>query len=134
MSTPRHIGISIACSLERAYALLAPPEHFPLWASGLAGALRRAGDGWLADTPHGAMPVRFSPLNDYGVLDHWLSPPGQAEVYIPLRLLARDDGCELVLTLFRPPGVDDARFEADAAWMARDLAAAKAWLESQPAS
>lgn len=90
--------------------------------------------GWLADTPHGAMPVRFSPLNDYGVLDHWLSPPGQAEVYIPLRLLARDDGCELVLTLFRPPGVDDARFEADAAWVARDLAAAKAWLESQPAS
>ncbi|MCP1291021.1 hypothetical protein NK214_12555 [Chromobacterium sp. S0633] len=130
MSTPpRHLSVSIACPFARAYALLAPPENFPRWASGLAGALRRDGDGWLADTPQGVMPLRFSPANDYGVLDHWVSPPGQVEVYVPLRLLARDEGCELLLTLFRQAGVDDAQFEADADWVARDLAAAKAWLE-----
>lgn len=106
-------------------------EYLPAQRLGqlLAGAQHHGSDGWLADTPHGVMPLRFSPANAYGVLDHWVSSPGLAEIYVPLRLLARDEGCELLLTLFRQPGVDDAQFEADADWVARDLAAAKAWLE-----
>lgn len=41
-------------------------------------------------------------------------------------------GCELTLTLFRQPGMDDARFEADAQWVMRDLEVAKALLEARP--
>jgi len=40
-------------------------------------------------------------------------------------------GCELVFTLFRQPNMDQARFDADAQWVMRDLKAAKQLLEAK---
>jgi hypothetical protein len=44
--------------------------------------------------------------------------------------VAKGGGCELVLTLFRQPGMSDERFAADAQWVMRDLDAAKRLLEA----
>jgi hypothetical protein len=128
----RSLGISIGCSLDRAYEFLRLPENFPKWASGLAGSLRKSDGGWVAETPEGPMKVRFSERNAYGVLDHWVFPMSGDPVYVPLRVVANGSGCELILTLFQLPGVAEGKFAADADWVMRDLKAAKALLESLP--
>ena len=125
----KHLSTTIARDLQGAYEALWHPESFARWASGLASSLQDLEGNWIAETPEGRARVRFSPKNAHGVLDHWVDPPGSSTIYIPLRLIANGDGCELVLTLFRQPGMSDEKFEADAAWVVKDLASAKRMLE-----
>jgi len=126
----RRLSIAINRAAAEAYEFLSAPENFPRWASGLAGSLRQVGEDWIAETPEGRALVRFSERNAYGVLDHSVTLPRGVTVYVPLRVVARGDGCELVLTLFRRPGMSDEKFAADAEWVMRDLGAAKRILEA----
>jgi hypothetical protein len=125
----RELRIAINRPAAEAYEFLSVPENFPKWASGLAGSLTRAGDDWVAETPEGRAIVRFSERNSRGVLDHAVTLANGTTVYVPLRVVANEAGCELVLTLFRRSGVSDERFAADAEWVLRDLAVAKRILE-----
>ena len=127
----RTLSVSIPVDAEAAYRLLAVPGNFPRWASGLADSLREVDGRWWAQTPEGPAEVRFSNLNAHGVLDHWVHFGNGLVVYVPLRVIANADGCELMLTLFRQPGMSDDKYEADAAWVMRDLSTAKAWLEAE---
>ena len=126
----RRLAVAIERPAAEAYDFLSAPENFPKWASGLAASLRQVGDQWVADTPEGRAVVCFSERNAYGVLDHSVTLPRGVTVYVPLRVVAKDRGCELVLTLFRQPGMSDERFAADAQWVMRDLDAAKRLLEA----
>jgi hypothetical protein len=127
----RHLSVSIRRNAQEAYAALCAPESFLKWASGLAASMKKAGDEWVAQTPEGPAKVRFSELNAYGVLDHWVTLASGDEIHIPVRVLPNGDGCELVLTIFRRAGRSEADFAADADWVMRDLRAAKALLERQ---
>jgi len=126
----RRISIAIDRAAAEAYEFLSVPENFPKWATGLAGSLAKVGDDWIADTPEGRAVVRFSERNAYGVLDHSVTLPRGVTIYVPLRVIAKGEGCELVLTLFRRPGMSDDHFAADAEWVMRDLGAAKRLLEA----
>lgn len=129
MSERSALSVWIARPAGEAYEFLSAPENFPRWASGLACSLRRDGDDWIADTPEGPATVRFSDRNSRGVLDHSVTLPSGATVFVPLRVVPKDRGCELVMTLFRQPGMSDEKFAADAEWVMRDLNAAKQILE-----
>jgi hypothetical protein len=126
----RRLSIAIDRAAAEAYEFLSAPENFPKWATGLAGSLRKAGEDWIADTPEGRAVVRFSERNAYGVLDHSVTLPRGVTLYVPLRVVPKGDGCEVVLTLFRRPGVSDETFAADAEWVMRDLGTAKRILET----
>ena len=126
-----HVSVTIARSAAEAYASLASPESFLKWASGLAASMKKVGGEWVAQTPEGPAKVRFSELNAYGVLDHWVELQSGEKILIPVRILPNGDGCELVLTVFRRAGRSDAEFAADAQWVMKDLRAAKALLERQ---
>lgn len=130
----RHLSVSIDCPAARAYAWLSVPENFPNWAAGLATSLRQVDGGWVAETPFGTMKIRFSPPNEFGVLDHWVYPAAGGEVDVPLRVVPNGTGCELVLTLFRLPDMTDERFAADAERVLCDLRFAKKLLEFGPGS
>jgi hypothetical protein len=125
----KRLSVRIERPAGEAYDFLSVPENFPRWASGLGGALRKADGEWIADTADGPVRVRFSEPNRFGVLDHTVTLPQGRSVYVPLRVLERERGCELELTLFRQPDMSDEKFAADAEWVMRDLQAAKRILE-----
>ena len=127
----RTLCIGINRPLEQVYAFLAQPENFPQWASGLGASLRKNGEVWIAATPEGAVTVRFTAPNVFGVLDHYVVLATGEEAYIPLRAIANGDGCEIVFTLFRLPTITDQKFAADSAWVERDLQALKSLLEAR---
>lgn len=128
----RHLSVTIDCQPATAYAWLSVPENFPQWAAGLATSLRPVDGSWVAETPFGAMKILFSPPNEHGVLDHWVYPEAGGEIYVPLRVVPNGAGCELVLTLFRTPGMTDERFAADAERVRQDLQFARKLLEYGP--
>ncbi|WP_232493318.1 SRPBCC family protein [Novosphingobium kaempferiae] len=127
----RLIGITIDRPMDEAYAFASRPENFPEWAAGMSSSLHRDGERWLAETPLGEATIRFSPANDFGVLDHWVMLPGKPVVYIPLRLIENGTGTQVVFTLFRQPGMTDADFDRDAAMVGKDLTALKRLLENR---
>lgn len=128
----RTVSVSIRRDWRDVYDLTCAPESFPRWASGLAASLRHEDGHWHADTPDGPAVVIFSERNPFGVLDHQVRLASGEQIDIPLRVIANGDGAEVALTLFRRPGADDAAFERDADWVARDLAALKALAEALP--
>lgn len=125
----RTVSVTIDRPWREVYDFASIPLNFQRWASGLGGSLKKTGDEWSAQGPDGPVRIRFSDRNDFGVLDHWVTPESGDEIYIPLRVIANGTGAEVSLTLFRAQGRTDEEMAADADWVRRDLDALKALLE-----
>jgi hypothetical protein len=123
------LSVSIARPADAVYAFVADPTNVPRWAEGLAGAVRRVGDDWIAESPMGTIKLRFADPNPHGVLDHAVTLPDGTVVLNPMRVVPNGDGAEVTFTLFRQPGVTDDAFAADAAQVRKDLNRLKAVLE-----
>lgn len=131
MLASRTYSISIERDWQALYEAVWRPEIFPKWASGLTESnLRQDGDGWLADGPDGPVRICFSPHNAYGVMDHVVETGDGRAVHVPLRIVANGDGAEVMLTLFRQPGMSDEDFARDAKWITRDLRALRDFARS----
>jgi hypothetical protein len=109
-------------TIERApldvYNFVSDPQNLPKWASGLGST-----------DPAAAAKVRFAERNKFGVLDHYVSVGGAAEVYMPMRVFPNGEGAEVLITVFRQPGVSEEKFGEDTRWVLRDLETLKALLE-----
>ena len=74
------------------------------------------------------MRIRFTERNAFGVMDHRVDLGTGPEIHVPMRVVPDGGGAEVLVTLFRRPGMSDEAFAADAAWMQRDLLALRALL------
>jgi hypothetical protein len=125
----RTLSVRIARSLGDAYEFLAAPENFGKWASGVGASFGRQGETWIAQTPEGSVKIKFTPRNAFGVLDHRVVLPSGETVEAPMRVIANGAGCEVLFTLFQLPGMSEAKFAEDAAWVQKDLDALRILLE-----
>jgi hypothetical protein len=118
------ITVSIDRDWQDLYNAIWRPEAFRSWASGLSeSTLEACGDHWKAHGPGGSVTIRFTDHNRFGVMDHYVYLNSGEEVYVPMRVFQNGAGAEVAFTLFRQAGMSDEKFEADAAWVRRDLAA-----------
>ncbi len=125
------IAVSVAREWRDLYEAFWRPEAFVSWASGLADAsLTQAGEEWRTRGPGGPVVIVFTGRNALGVMDHWVRPQDGPTIYVPLRIIGNDDGALVSLTLFRQPGMSDAKFAEDADWVRRDLQRLKAIAEA----
>ncbi|HWJ10440.1 SRPBCC family protein [Micromonospora chersina] len=131
MSTEsRHLSVHIDRPVAEVYAFVSDPRNLPRWAPGLGSSVVREDGEWFVETPEGRARVTFAPRNEYGVLDHEVVTPSGQTVYVPLRAIADGDGCEVVFTVRRAPGMTDAEFDRDAGLVNSDLALLKKVLET----
>jgi hypothetical protein len=84
---------------------------------------------WVADSPMGRVVVAFAPPNDFGVLDHDVTLPDGETVRNPMRVIPNGDGCDVVFTVHRRPGVSETEFAADVEAVTADLDALRALME-----
>lgn len=125
----RYLTIAIERTPEAVYAFASNPENLPQWAAGLGQGVTRAGDHWEVKTGDSTVGLRFTPQNEYGVMDHTVMLPDGNEVYVPMRVMPNGAGSEVMLGLFRQPEMSDADFARDAGMMQSDLAALKKLME-----
>ncbi len=126
----RTLTISIDAPVQRVYAFVRDAEHLPRWVA-FCKAVRREGDGWILTTDGGSMTLRFVDDNTLGVLDHVVSTT-DAEVHVPMRVVANGSGSEVLFTVFRAPAMTDEQLAADVALVERDLRSLKRLLEGEP--
>jgi hypothetical protein len=114
------------------YEFLAEPLNLPTWASGLFGIAHVRDNDWRSDTEGGPVMLRFTPRNEYGVLDFGVAPEGTEPVIMPVRVAPNgEDGAELIYTAYQRPGTSDEAFRSETAWIEADLLALKSLLESR---
>jgi hypothetical protein len=137
----RTISVSIDRDWRGVYEFASVPENFPRWAAGLGRRFERVsrlgrsepstslGEEWTAEDPDGRpIRIRFSPPNEFGVLDHVVLAGG-SETSNAMRIVQNGTGAEAMFTLLRTPEMTETAFAADAAAVERDLKALKALLE-----
>jgi hypothetical protein len=119
----KHLSVSIPQPFARVTAFLAYPQNWTLWASGLGEMQLDATTGaWTAQQDgRGVVTIDFTPPNAFGIFDHRVTLPDGSVVIVPMRAMANGDHTEIVLTLFRQPGMDDATWKRDEEWVKKDL-------------
>ena len=128
--TARTFSVSIRLEWKALYERIWHPSVFTQWAAGLANSeLRQHGETWLADGSDGPITIRFTPHNPFGVMDHVVDPGDGSEIHVPLRIVQNGDGAEVMLTLFRQPGMSNEQYDADIKLINRDLRSLKALFE-----
>jgi hypothetical protein len=99
----RYLSVSIDLEPEAVYAFTSNPENLPQWAAGLGQGVKRAGEHWEVITEQGTVGLRFTPHNQYGVLDHTVVLADGSEVYVPMRLMPNGQGSEVCSLYFGNP-------------------------------
>ena len=125
---------SINCPARDLYNRFWKPESFAEWASGPKSfGLQKDDLGWKFINPPTQAEFRmtFTEYNTLFVMDHTVEVDGKQVVFAPMRVVPNGDGCDVQVTLFRQPCVDDERFEQDQMQIGKDLAALKTLAERE---
>ena len=104
-SESRQISESIDRPAAEVYDYAADPAHLPEWAPGLGRSVENIDGRWFVETPAGRAGVAFVERNEFGVLDHEVTLPSGDVIYNPMRVVPNGDGCEVVFSLRRLPGM-----------------------------
>ncbi|UDQ80440.1 polyketide cyclase [Erwinia rhapontici] len=106
------------------YETIWKPEFFPKWASGLSqGPLEPDGNGWKGRGPQGPVKVRFTEHNPFCIMDHYIDSGYSKEIFVPMRIVANEEGSQVLITVFRQPLLSDEKFAQELEWVKRDLQA-----------
>jgi hypothetical protein len=125
-----HVSTTIECPAADVYAYASNPLNLPAWAAGLAHQdVQLIDDQWVVDSPMGRVVVAFAPANDFGILDHDVTLPVGETVSNPMRVIPNADGCDVVFTVRRRPGMSATDFAADVNAVTADLAALRTLME-----
>jgi len=125
-----HVSTTIECPAGDLYDYASNPMNLSTWAAGLAHRDVELIDGqWVVDSPMGRVVVAFAPSNDFGILDHDVTLPAGETVHNPMRVIPNGDGCDVVFTVHRRPGMSATDFAADVEAVTADLASLRALME-----
>ncbi|QDY43489.1 polyketide cyclase [Candidatus Pantoea soli] len=104
------------------YETIWKPECFAKWVEGLrSSTLIQESNYWKAKGPQGCMKLRFTPHNPFGVMDHWIDTGSGKEIYMPMRVVANEQGAEIVTVVYRQPLTSDDKFSRDVERVKQDL-------------
>ncbi len=116
------VSLTIPRNWVDLYETIWKPDYFPKWATGLSqSSLVQEGIYWKANGPEGVVKIRFTDHNAFGVMDHYVDTGFGKEVYVPMRVVANQEGADVLITVFRQPLVSEEKFAQDVAWIKRDL-------------
>jgi hypothetical protein len=127
----KQISERIERPVRAVYAYASNPANLPGWAPGLGTSVAEIDGSWWVETSSGRVGVEFAPPNEYGILDHDVILPSGEIVYNPVRVFANDEGCEIVFTLRKTPGMSSEEFERDADLVRADLSRLKQVVEAK---
>ena len=125
-----HASTTIDRPARDVYDFASNPVNLSSWAAGLAdGDVQLIDAQWVVKSPLGRVVVAFAPPNEFGVLDHDVALPAGDTVRNPMRVVPNGDGCDVVFTVRRRPGMSEADFAVDVDAVTADLARLRALLE-----
>lgn len=127
----RTLSVSIERQPQEVYRFISDPQNLPKWATSFCQSVKKSRDEWIVETPLGPMKIRFVERNDFGVLDHYVSPTPDQEILNLMRVVPNGTGSEVIFTLFQLPEISNDRYAEDLGMVERDLKVLKSVLENR---
>jgi hypothetical protein len=128
------IHVAIERPMQKVYDYLVDPSNMLNWMPSLGTSLRRVSENeWIADRTRWRMEsllLRFTPRNEYGVLDCDVTLIGGSTITVPVRLVPNGEGCDLIYLLRQQSGHSDAQFASEEEWLRADFLTLKTMLET----
>ncbi len=121
------LSISIDCSVNKAYEFISNPENLPQWS--FFESVKKVNDQWIAETRDGPMNIRFVDRNEFGIVDHFVTPSPDESIIVPMRIIPNGTGCEVIFTAFQQPMMSEGQFNQDLDQVQQDLETLKQLLE-----
>ncbi len=125
----RTVSVSINCDPTTVYAFVSNPENLPKWATTFCRSIKQLNGEWMADTPQGSVTISLVRRNDFGILDHYVTPSAGAEVFVPMRVVPNRSGSEVFFTLFHRPEMSEEQYAQDLGLVEQDLHTLKRVME-----
>ncbi|WP_257348434.1 SRPBCC family protein [Pseudalkalibacillus decolorationis] len=123
------LSITINKNPHETYEYIRNPENLPSWLTSFTKSVKKVNDQWVLETLDGPMNIRFVDKNEFGVLDHYVTPTPEQSILNPMRVIPNDTGCEVLFTLFQLLEITDEQFAADKKMVEQDLQTLKTILE-----
>jgi hypothetical protein len=123
------LSVSVECSPGHVYEFVSNPENLPKWARAFCRSVRRSEGDWIVETSDGPMRITFVEQNEFGVLDHYVSPAPGLEILNPMRVVPNGSGSEVIFTLFQSPDMSEEEYSEDLRLVEHDLRTLKDVLE-----
>ena len=122
-------SVDIAATPERVFAFLADPMNWPRYAVVNLRSVTKGEGGWHnALTKFGEGQIRIEAAEEHGIFDHvWKDPQATWKVYS--RVVPNGEGSTVMMTLFQPPVMTDAQFDAAMKEMDVEMAKLKELME-----
>ena len=126
-SAVKHVDIE--ASTEKVYDFLADPMNWPKYAVVNLRSVAPGQNGWFkAVTKFGQGEIKVNGRKELGILDHvWKDPQASWTVYA--RVVPNGEGATVMMTLFQPPVMTGAQFDAAMKEMDVEMAKLKEILE-----
>ena len=124
------LSVSIGRDAGIVYDFVSQLENLPKWATAFCLSIRPENGAWVAETPQGPLRIRISGKNNFGILDHYVSPAPGVEIFVPMRVVPNGGGSEVLFTLFRRPEMTEGQYAQDLKWVEQDLNTLKKVMES----
>ncbi|WP_261129867.1 hypothetical protein [Bacillus sp. Marseille-Q3570] len=121
------LSISIDCSVNKAYDFISNPENLPQWS--FFKSVKKVNDQWIAETGDGPVNIRFVDQNEFGIVDHFVTPSPDESIMMPMRVIPNSTGCEVIFTVFQQPMMSEGQFNEDLDQVQQDLETLKQLLE-----
>ncbi len=128
----KHISISINKSADEVYRYASDPENFPEWVAFIKSVTKQ-NDLWIGKSDIGDLKIKWTPPNDFRIIDHQVTLTNGEIVNNPMRVVPNNEGCEFIFTLFWLPNRTEKEFNEDAKAVTADLQKLKEILESNNA-
>ena len=125
----RTLSVAIDCDPRRVYEFVSQPENLPKWARMFCQSIKKSKDGWIVETPQGPVKARFTEKNQFGIVDHYVSPMSGVEVFVPMRVVPNGSGSEVIFSVFQPADMSEEKFAEDIRWVEQDLNTLKSIME-----
>ncbi len=125
------VTISIACLPHKVYDFVSSPSNLIKWGKTYCRSIKKSNGEWIMETPQGEVMIRIAGKNEFGVLDHYITPSAGAEALVPMRVVPNGAGSEVIFTVFQQPGMTDECFLKDIGLVEQDLKSLKAVMENK---
>ena len=131
MLQARTLTVLIKRPTEEVYGFLVDPANLGRWTT--VGPGRAAPEhgplAWIYSSARGETLVRFTPPNEFFVLDYSVRMGSRTSHVASVRLIRNGNGTVLTHTSVQQPLVSDAAFASEAEWLQSDLLVLKTLLE-----
>lgn len=102
--------ISIKKDYESAFEYISNPLNQKEWAINFIKDIKSTAEGFMAQTPFGKTPIKFSSDIDTGIIDIFM---GEGKNPTPTRLVKNGVYCEYIFTLRKPTNMPELIWQTE---------------------